>query len=124
MTRSRVRCGFDRVPGFFLLTAPRPVRLLGTRGPFRPRHDPGVPAMPVQRITPCLWFDSQAEDAARLYCGVFPNSRVVAVTRYGSEGHEIHRRPAGSVMTVEFVLDGVPFTALNGGPVFKFNEAV
>lgn len=81
--------------------------------------------MPIpHRISPCLWFDSQAEDAARFYTAIFPNSHLGAVTRYGTEGHEIHRRPAGSVMTVDFVLDGVAFTALNGGALFKFNEAI
>ncbi|MFO0810256.1 MAG: VOC family protein [Gemmataceae bacterium] len=78
----------------------------------------------VQRITPCLWFDDQAEAAARFYTGIFPNSKVVTTTRYGEAGREVHGRPAGSVMTVEFELDGHTFTALNGGPVFKFNEAV
>ncbi len=78
----------------------------------------------TQKITPCLWFDDQAEEAARLYTSIFPNSKVVAVTRYGEAGREVHGRPAGSVMTVEFVLDGHTFTALNGGPVFQFNEAV
>jgi predicted 3-demethylubiquinone-9 3-methyltransferase (glyoxalase superfamily) len=78
----------------------------------------------VQPITPCLWFDSQAEDAARYYTGIFKDSRIVAITRYGEAGREIHGRPAGSVMTVEFELNGQPFTALNGGPHFKFNEAV
>ncbi len=76
------------------------------------------------RIRPCLWFDDQAEEAANVYVGIFPNSRIVSVTRYGEAGFEIHRRPAGSVMTVTFELDGQPFTALNGGPVFTFNEAV
>ena len=78
----------------------------------------------THQITPCLWFDDQAEEAARFYTSIFPNSKVVAVTRYGEVGHEIHGRPAGSVMTVEFELGGHTFTALNGGPVFKFNEAV
>jgi predicted 3-demethylubiquinone-9 3-methyltransferase (glyoxalase superfamily) len=78
----------------------------------------------TQKITPCLWFDDQAEDAAQFYTSVFPNAKVVAVTRYGEAGHEIHKRPAGSVMTVEFELDGHTFTALNGGPVFRFNEAI
>jgi len=78
----------------------------------------------IQRITPCLWFDQQAEEAARFYSGIFPNSRIVAVSRYGKAGHEIHRRPAGSIMTVAFELDRQPFTALNGGPLFKFNEAI
>lgn len=81
--------------------------------------------MPVkQRISPCLWFDDQAEDAARFYVDIFPNSRISAITRYGTAGHEIHGRPAGSVMTVAFELDGESFTALNGGPHFQFNEAV
>lgn len=78
----------------------------------------------TQRIHPCLWFDDQSEEAARFYTGIFKNSRIVSVTRYGAAGFEIHRRPAGSVMTVEFELEGQPFTALNGGPVFKFNEAI
>ena len=77
-----------------------------------------------QLITPCLWFDSEAEEAARFYTGVFKNSRIAAVTRYSEAGREVHGRPAGSVMTVEFELNGQTFTALNGGPHFKFNEAV
>jgi predicted 3-demethylubiquinone-9 3-methyltransferase (glyoxalase superfamily) len=77
-----------------------------------------------QPITPCLWFDSQAEEAARYYTGIFKNSRIGKISRYTEAGHEVHGRPAGSVMTVEFELNGQPFTALNGGPVFKFNEAV
>ena len=76
------------------------------------------------RITPCLWFDSQAEEAARYYTGVFPNSRITLVTRYSDVGTEIHGRPPGSVMVVAFELDGQPFTALNGGPAFTFNEAL
>ena len=81
--------------------------------------------MPVKkRISPCLWFDDQAEEAARYYVDIFPNSRISTITRYGTAGHEIHGRPAGSVMTVEFELDGESFTALNGGPHFRFNEAV
>jgi predicted 3-demethylubiquinone-9 3-methyltransferase (glyoxalase superfamily) len=78
----------------------------------------------TQKITPCLWFDSQAEAAAVFYTGIFRNSRIGRITRYGKEGFEIHGQPAGSVMTVEFELDGQPFTALNGGPIFRFNEAV
>ena len=78
----------------------------------------------VHRITPCLWFDHQAEEAARFYTSIFPNSRIVTIARYGEAGHEIHGRPAGSVMVVRFELDGQPFTALNGGPVFTFTEAV
>jgi predicted 3-demethylubiquinone-9 3-methyltransferase (glyoxalase superfamily) len=77
-----------------------------------------------QRIRPFLWFTDQAEEAARFYTGIFKNSRIVTITRYGKAGFEVHHRPAGSVMTVEFVLDGQTFTALNGGPAFTFNEAV
>ena len=77
-----------------------------------------------QPIAACLWFDNQGEEAARFYTAVFPNSKITNITRYGKAGYEIHRRPAGSVMTVAFELNGRPFTALNGGPVFKFNEAV
>ena len=81
--------------------------------------------MPVmQKITPCLWFDDQAEQAAKFYTGIFKNSKIKKISRYGKEGYEIHHRPEGSVMTVEFELDGQAFTALNGGPIFKFNEAV
>ena len=78
----------------------------------------------LQTISPCLWFDDQAEQAARYYTGIFPNSRIGAVSRYGEAGTDIHGRPPGSVMTVAFELDGQPFTALNGGPVFTFNEAI
>lgn len=78
----------------------------------------------LNRITPCLWFDDQAEEAARFYTGIFRNSRITLVTRYGKAGFEVHGRPAGSVMVVAFELDGHAFTALNGGPHFKFNEAI
>jgi predicted 3-demethylubiquinone-9 3-methyltransferase (glyoxalase superfamily) len=78
----------------------------------------------TQRIAPCLWFDHEAEEAAKFYTSIFPNSRIVETSRYGEAGKEVHGRPAGSVMTVGFELDGQPFTALNGGPVFKFNEAI
>ncbi len=78
----------------------------------------------VQRITPCLWFDSEAEEAARLYVGVFKNSRITSVSRYGEAGREVHGKAPGTVMTVAFELDGQPFTALNGGPLFKFTEAI
>jgi predicted 3-demethylubiquinone-9 3-methyltransferase (glyoxalase superfamily) len=80
--------------------------------------------MPRITIAPCLWFDDEAEEAARLYTSIFPDSRIVRITRYGKEGHEHHGRPEGSVMTVDFELDGQPMTALNGGPHFTFNEAV
>lgn len=78
----------------------------------------------AQPITPCLWFDDQAEEAARFYTGIFKNSKIVTVARYGEAGQEVHGRPAGSVMAVAFELDGRPFSALNGGPVFTFNEAI
>jgi predicted 3-demethylubiquinone-9 3-methyltransferase (glyoxalase superfamily) len=71
-------------------------------------------------MRPCLWFDTEGEDAARFYTSIFPNSRIVEVTRYGSAGP----RAAGTVMTVVFELDGQPFIALNGGPNFTFNEAI
>ena len=71
-------------------------------------------------ITPCLWFDTEGEEAATFYTSVFPNSKILEVTRYGDAGP----RPAGTVMTVSFELDGQKFTALNGGPEFTFNEAV
>jgi predicted 3-demethylubiquinone-9 3-methyltransferase (glyoxalase superfamily) len=75
-------------------------------------------------ITPCLWFDNQAEEAAEFYVSLFPNSKVIRITRYGEAGKEIHGREAGTVMTVEFELNGQPFTGLNGGPLFRFNEAI
>jgi predicted 3-demethylubiquinone-9 3-methyltransferase (glyoxalase superfamily) len=71
-----------------------------------------------------LWFDNEAEQAAKFYTGIFKKSRIGTTTRYGKAGFEVHHRPAGSVMTVEFELDGLKFTALNGGPQFKFNEAI
>jgi predicted 3-demethylubiquinone-9 3-methyltransferase (glyoxalase superfamily) len=77
-----------------------------------------------RKITPCLWFDDQAEAAVAFYTGIFRNSKVVSVSRYGEAGHEIHGKPAGTVLTVAFELEGQAFTALNGGPVFKFNEAI
>src|SRR5438105_3360433 len=78
----------------------------------------------TQRITPCLWFDSQGEEAAKFYTSVFKNSKIVEISRYGEAGREIHHREPGTVMTVAFELDGQTFTALNGGPLFKFTEAV
>lgn len=74
----------------------------------------------LAKITPCLWFDTEGEEAARFYTGIFDNSHIVNVTRYGSAGP----REAGLVMTVDFVLDGQAFVALNGGPDFTFSEAV
>jgi predicted 3-demethylubiquinone-9 3-methyltransferase (glyoxalase superfamily) len=78
----------------------------------------------LQKITPCLWFDDQAEEAAIFYTAIFKNSKILSMTRYGEAGRDVHGRPAGTVMTVAFELNGQTFTALNGGPVFKFNEAI
>ena len=81
--------------------------------------------MPVaQRITPCLWFDDRALPAAEFYTSIFKKSKIGKISRYGEAGREIHGKPAGSVMTVAFELDGQAFTALNGGPVFRFTEAI
>jgi predicted 3-demethylubiquinone-9 3-methyltransferase (glyoxalase superfamily) len=76
------------------------------------------------RITPFLWFDSQAEEAAALYTSLFPDSRITSLTRYGDAGREVTGGAPGSVMTVSFELCGLPFTALNGGPLFRFTEAI
>ena len=76
------------------------------------------------KITPFLWFDNQAEAAAKFYVALFKNSKIESITRYGDEGMEITGRPPGSVMTVGFSLAGHEFVALNGGPVFKFTEAI
>jgi predicted 3-demethylubiquinone-9 3-methyltransferase (glyoxalase superfamily) len=76
------------------------------------------------KISPCLWFDDRAEEVAEFYVGIFESSRIVSILRYGKAGFEVHQRPAGSVMTVDFDLDGQRFTALNGGPHFQFNEAI
>jgi Uncharacterized protein conserved in bacteria len=78
----------------------------------------------MQKITPFLWFDDQAEEAAKFYTSIFKNSKVGKITRYGESGEKAAGRPTGSVMTVEFELEGQKFTALNGGPVFKFNESI
>ncbi len=78
----------------------------------------------LQKIVPHFWFSDEAEEAAAYYTSVFPNSGIGDITRYGSEGFAIHQMPEGSVMTVEFVLDGQQFVGLNGGPIFTFNESV
>jgi predicted 3-demethylubiquinone-9 3-methyltransferase (glyoxalase superfamily) len=78
----------------------------------------------MKAITPCLWFDSQAEEAARFYTSIFKNSKIGTITRYGEAGAGASGRPKGSVMTVAFQLDGQEFVALNGGPDFKFSEAI
>jgi predicted 3-demethylubiquinone-9 3-methyltransferase (glyoxalase superfamily) len=71
-----------------------------------------------------LWFDGKAEDAANFYVSIFKNSKIGTITRYGKAGFEVHGKPAGSVLTVAFELEGQAFTALNGGPLFRFNEAI
>ena len=78
----------------------------------------------LQKIVPCLWFDREAEEAARFYVSLFKNSSVGQISRYTEAGRETHGRAPGEVMTVAFDLDGQSFTALNGGPQFKFNEAI
>jgi len=78
----------------------------------------------MHKITTNLWFDDQAEEAARFYTAIFKNSRIGRITYYGEDGHEVHRQKAGTVMTVEFELEGQPFVGLNGGPQFHFNESV
>ena len=88
------------------------------------RRKPTRRGTAVATLSPCLWFDDRAEEAARYYVSIFKKAKIVAINRYPAVGQEIHRRPAGSVMTVDFVLNGLPFTALNGGPLFQFNEAV
>ena len=78
----------------------------------------------IQKIAPCLWFDDQGEEAANFYVAIFKNSKIMNISRYSEVGHELHGKPAGSVMAVAFELDGQAFTALNGGPVFIFSEAI
>ena len=78
----------------------------------------------MQKITPFLWFDTQAEEAASFYTSIFGDSRIVSTNRYDEEGARAAGRPQGSVMTVEFELAGQRFVALNGGPIFKFTEAI
>lgn len=78
----------------------------------------------IQRITTFLWFDDQAEEAVKFYTSVFDNSRILTTTRYEAEAAKAGGRPEGSIMTIQFELDGQEFTALNGGPQFKFNESI
>lgn len=78
----------------------------------------------MQKITPFLWFDDQAEEAARFYTSTFKKSKIGSITRYGEAGAEVSGRPKGAVMTVEFQIEGQEFVALNGGPQFKFTEAI
>lgn len=78
----------------------------------------------IHKISTCLWFDDKAEEAAKFYTSIFKDSKIENISYYGKEGFEFHGREEGSVMTVTFTIDGRPFTALNGGPLFKFNESV
>jgi predicted 3-demethylubiquinone-9 3-methyltransferase (glyoxalase superfamily) len=78
----------------------------------------------TNQITPCLWFENQAEEAANFYTSIFKNSKIESISRYGKEGFEIHGQKEGTVLTVGFQINGQSFTALNGGPFFKFNEAI
>lgn len=80
--------------------------------------------LPAREITTCLWYDSEAEEAVKFYISVFKDAKMGRITCYGEEGHDIHGREAGSVMTVEFEIAGRKFVAINGGPVFKFDEAI
>ncbi|MCI0418315.1 MAG: VOC family protein, partial [Acidobacteria bacterium] len=75
-------------------------------------------------LTPCLWFDDKAEEAVNFYTSIFKNSRIQRITRYGEAGARVSGRPKGTVMTVTFQLEGQEFMALNGGPLFKFTEAI
>jgi predicted 3-demethylubiquinone-9 3-methyltransferase (glyoxalase superfamily) len=83
-----------------------------------------MPVTSTQRITPFLWFDNQAEEAAAFYISIFKNSKTLSTARYTDEASKAAGRPAGSVMVVDFELDGQRVTALNGGPHFKFSEAI
>lgn len=78
----------------------------------------------LQRITPFLWFDTQAEEAVKFYTSIFKKSKIGKIARYDKAGEKVSGRPAGSVMTVEFQIEGQNFIALNGGPIFKFNESI
>ena len=78
----------------------------------------------MQKIIPCLWFDDKAEEAAKFYASIFKNSKIGNVSRYGKEGYEFHGKEDGTVMTVDFEIEGQKYVALNGGPIFQFNEAI
>src|SRR6266540_6545956 len=78
----------------------------------------------MQKISPCLWFDNNAEEAVEFYVSIFKNSKIGNVTHYGKEGYEIHKKEEVTVMTIDFEIEGQKFLALNGGPIFKFNEAI
>src|SRR5262249_7814920 len=78
----------------------------------------------LHKLTTCLWFDNEAEAAANFYVSVFKNAKLGHISRYGNEGQDVHGRAPGSVMVAEFEIEGQSFIGLNGGPIFKFNEAV
>ena len=78
----------------------------------------------AKKLTPCLWYDTQAEEATKFYCSIFKNSKITSISRFPDAGQDVHGKPAGSVMVAAFEIDGQPFTALNGGPQYKFTEAV
>ena len=78
----------------------------------------------MQKISSCLWFDNNAEEAVQFYVSIFKNSKIGNVSHYGKEGYEIHKKNEGTVMTIDFEIEGQKFFALNGGPIFRFNEAV
>ena len=129
---ARVRCQVSNLPLIIVSTSSTALVDVGSLVSNIIRHDTTICEISnwrhamhiVQRISPCLWFDDKAEEAAKYYTAIFKNSKIIKISRYGKAGQEIHRKPPGSVMTVEFELDGHSFTALNGGPVFKFNEAI
>ena len=78
----------------------------------------------MQKINPCLWFDNNAEEAVQFYVSIFKNSKIGNVTHYGKEGYDIHKKKEGTVMTIDFEIEGQKFLALNGGPIFRFSEAI
>lgn len=78
----------------------------------------------MQKISSCLWFDNNAEEAVQFYVSIFKNSKIGNVTHYGKEGYDIHKKKEGTVMTIDFEIEGQKFLALNGGPIFRFNEAI
>jgi predicted 3-demethylubiquinone-9 3-methyltransferase (glyoxalase superfamily) len=102
-------------------------KILGKIKNYQPKKGnvmTNIKAKPMQKISPCLWFDGQAEEAVSFYTSLFENSHIGKISRYGETGQEAHGRPAGSVMTVEFQLEGQTFLALNGGPHFRFNPSI
>ncbi len=103
-----------------------PARVHGSGDPLRMRTvDTSVPgSRAMQKITPFLWFDGKAEEAAKFYTAIFNNSKINSISRYGKEGYEVHHMPEGTAMTVDFTLEGQHFIALNGGPMFRFTEAI